>query len=800
MSGDLNSVQRSPINSHAVRERAIAQSDRRSQNRLTDAALQWLCVSMTLIAAAVFLVTEADGNRSAIAMTVEMLGWSAVVIAAAWWVRRKVAALPETSFMMPLLILVVLLSLAWEPIQRLVLDSGRPFEMLIMFSQKNLMLALAVFGCRISCQRLAVVIAVFMTIFCAVISSDRLVQALVGCFAVLAILWLTAGYWESIRVRLLSHDQSASPRLWVGIIALVPLILLLAFTPQGNTMMQSLRGFMPGSGGDQDSDPFSRGGVNDGEALVAGKDQIRSFAPIEDAPFADSDQPSLFDVVNDQFDEPVRKMKDFDKSIALPPSLMAEVNQRLAKSKQAAREFSTLRRNSEGKQQKIKDLPSKALFYVSGRVPLHFRMEVYDVYDGLDWYPEAEDQELHGMAVLTLGGRPWLRIPCGNRSLGLFCHAETHAIKVVNLRTNLIPSPLDLRGIHIDRVDRDDMYEWHKQGMIRMNRKSLPELTAIQLMSERLDRSQLLLNRQLMMSSPMQSHYLQTPQTLHMNAITELAREWTKDVPQGWSQVEAISRKLRENYTIDRKCVPEESCEFPVGEFLFRTRRGPEYLFASSAAMLLRSLGYPTRLVSGFYARPENYDVRKRHTSVQSADVHFWCEVFIGAGTWVTVEPSPGYQILEAPPTFWMQVWTQVRSAFQIMVAHWIISLSITAAILLSVWYRRELIDLICTWIWRLSPAATPRERILQTVRLVDRRLRYAGIPRHKGMTFERWLKSQQTPVSFSPVLSQFADAASWAAFAPDTSRSVPNDITNCCHQVQTELSLRNCRKAAVTA
>ncbi len=146
--------------------------------------------------------------------------------------------------------------------------------------------------------------------------------------------------------------------------ALVPLILLLAFTPQGNTMMQSLQGFMPGSGGDQDSDPFSRGGVNDGEALVAGKDQIRSFAPIEDAPFADSDQPSLFDVVNDQFDEPVRKMKDFDKSIALPPSLMAEVNQRLAKSKQAAREFSTLRRNSEGKQQRIKDLPSKALFYV----------------------------------------------------------------------------------------------------------------------------------------------------------------------------------------------------------------------------------------------------------------------------------------------------------------------------------------------------------------------------------------------------------------------------------------------------
>ena len=39
-----------------------------------------------------------------------------------------------------------------------------------------------------------------------------------------------------------------------------------------------------------------------------------------------------------------------------------------------------------------------------------------------------------------------------------------------------------------------------------------------------------------------------------------------------------------------------------VEYFLFESRRGPDYLFATSAAVLLRSLGYQTRVVSGLYA------------------------------------------------------------------------------------------------------------------------------------------------------------------------------------------------------
>ena len=81
---------------------------------------------------------------------------------------------------------------------------------------------------------------------------------------------------------------------------------------------------------------------------------------------------------------------------------------------------------------------------------------------------------------------------------------------------------------------------------------------------------------------------------------------------------------LRQGYAHDRSATASSGCTDVVAEFLLESRRGPDYLFASSAAVLLRSLGYPTRLVSGLYAAPGKYDPRTRHTPVTRDDVHFW--------------------------------------------------------------------------------------------------------------------------------------------------------------------------------
>ena len=110
--------------------------------------------------------------------------------------------------------------------------------------------------------------------------------------------------------------------------------------------------------------------------------------------------------------------------------------------------------------------------------------------------------------------------------------------------------------------------------------------------------------------------HLVLPSTIAIDRVRQLAKEWTKGLPRGWQQIEAIESRLREQYTLDRTVRISADSESPVAEFLLERRRGPEYLFATSAACLLRSLDYPARLVSGFYADPKNYDPRKQHTSV----------------------------------------------------------------------------------------------------------------------------------------------------------------------------------------
>ncbi len=109
--------------------------------------------------------------------------------------------------------------------------------------------------------------------------------------------------------------------------------------------------------------------------------------------------------------------------------------------------------------------------------------------------------------------------------------------------------------------------------------------------------------------------------------MTTLAKSWVEGLPEGWCQIEAVIASLRAGYTHDRSATSSPGCADVVHEFLLESRRGPDYLFASSTAVLLRTLGYPTRLVSGLYAAPGKFDARTGHTPVTQDDVHFWVEV-----------------------------------------------------------------------------------------------------------------------------------------------------------------------------
>ena len=802
MFGSRESIAKSRITPTHRSVAKVAAKD--AQARGTAGSLHWMTVLLSLLASLIFVLADADRGQSSTSLWIQIAVEVAATLGFTWIVRRRIAVMIDRPLIIPLLLIVVLLSLLWEPFQRWLFQTGRPFETMVMNSQKTLMLATAVFGYRVAYQRLSVIIGVALAIFCAAISSEYRVQWLIAIYGFAVVSWMIASHWDTLRSRLIAGETRRLPLRWLIIGPSIPLLMLLASADGGNRVITAMRGFLPGSGGDGESDAYSRGGVNDGENLVAGTDNIKSFGPIEDAPFAEDDKPSLYDVFNDSFDEPVRKMKDQDRSIALPPQALAEVNDRIAKSEMAGREFSTLRKSTRSDQKKIKDIESNALLYIAGRVPLHLRMETYDIFDGIDWIAETLNDEPRGLTMETSYGRPWVQIPSASRALGVFAGQETHAVKVINLRTNVIPASLDLRGLNIDNVDQINMFQWYNDTILKMDRKSLPEFTAIHLQSECMDYSLLTDHDDLTFQAGSDIKRTQLPELKQMAEVRSLAQTWTKGIPHGYRQIEAICQHLRENYSVDRSTHAPEDCGFPIGHFLFESKRGPSYQFATAATLMLRSLGYSVRLVSGFYADPKHFDISKGHTAVHSSDVHFWCEVFVGAGTWVTVEPTPGHELLSPPPGLWTLAFKMMADCAQWLLRHWLFVLTTSIIGVAAYVNHHRLADLGYTLTWNFFPERNARGRVVQTMRLLEHRLRFASLARPSGTTFASWLRKQKPHIETRPetssAIAEFLQLTDWAAYSVDDLEStmMEADAESTCGLIIRLITLANLRNSAI--
>ena len=120
--------------------------------------------------------------------------------------------------------------------------------------------------------------------------------------------------------------------------------------------------------------------------------------------------------------------------------------------------------------------------------------------------------------------------------------------------------------------------------------------------------------------------------------ISRLALEITLGKTNNYDRAIRIQQYLRENfgYTLD---LPAERERDPIAQFLFETRRGHCEYFASSMALLLRTLGIPSRLVNGF--QTGEYNPVGKDYIVREADAHSWVEAFFPGYGWVTFDPTP---------------------------------------------------------------------------------------------------------------------------------------------------------------
>jgi transglutaminase-like putative cysteine protease len=131
-------------------------------------------------------------------------------------------------------------------------------------------------------------------------------------------------------------------------------------------------------------------------------------------------------------------------------------------------------------------------------------------------------------------------------------------------------------------------------------------------------------------------HFLQLPES--SERVRALAQEITRSKTSAYEKAQAIEAYLSRNYRYSLDIPPGMQTR-PLEEFLFERKTGYCEHYATAMVVLLRNVGVPARLVTGFLATEWNeygnyYLVRQR-------DAHAWVEVHLPNSGWVTMDPTP---------------------------------------------------------------------------------------------------------------------------------------------------------------
>ena len=132
--------------------------------------------------------------------------------------------------------------------------------------------------------------------------------------------------------------------------------------------------------------------------------------------------------------------------------------------------------------------------------------------------------------------------------------------------------------------------------------------------------------------------YLQLPEALDPR-IAQLAAEQTKNAASVYAKAAALETFLqnRYGYTLEMQAPPNGGD--PLAFFLFVRKKGHCEYFSSAMAVMLRTLGIPSRVVNGF-RNGEYNDVSGRYI-IRAKDAHSWVEAYIPGYGWVTFDPTP---------------------------------------------------------------------------------------------------------------------------------------------------------------
>ncbi|MGC1645348.1 MAG: DUF3488 and transglutaminase-like domain-containing protein [Candidatus Sulfotelmatobacter sp.] len=135
---------------------------------------------------------------------------------------------------------------------------------------------------------------------------------------------------------------------------------------------------------------------------------------------------------------------------------------------------------------------------------------------------------------------------------------------------------------------------------------------------------------------PIAGQYLRLP-PLDLR-VPQLAAQITKSASNDFDKAAAIENHLRTRfgYTLQ---LPQTPVKDPIANFLFERKQGHCEYFASAMAVMLRTIGIPSRVVTGF--RSDEFNDLTGNYVVRAKDAHAWVEAYFPGYGWETFDPTP---------------------------------------------------------------------------------------------------------------------------------------------------------------
>lgn len=346
--------------------------------------------------------------------------------------------------------------------------------------------------------------------------------------------------------------------------------------------------------------------------------------------------------------------------------------------------------NSQINQNLRGSMTPQTVMRVRSQAPGFWRAMAFDRYTGQGWQI-SRDQELEDLNRSSWSYRFFVPLPA--------TQAKTHQVvqtySIVSSLPNIIPaltSPQFLffptRQVSLDRENSLRSPGGLAEGLTYTVISQVPERNRSQLRSAPATYPKSILK-----------YYLQIPAEIAPKVrrkTEELLAKSPTPLTSPYEKALYLAQALKQNYELKTDLPFLAENEDLVSAFLFRFQGGYADHFSSVLTIMLRSIGIPARLATGF--APGQFNPFTGFYVVQNTDAYAITEVFFPGYGWYTFDPIPGHELI--PPSFEEAEPFSVLKQFWQWVAGWLPS-PVTG--FLGLIWENVIVTIgqLLAWLWR---------------------------------------------------------------------------------------------------